>query len=450
MDKDFDIEKITDKMRSLRNTRDLEILNQILKDTELDNQKKLPDTKVLDVKYLGTIEFNGKQEEIYLLLEQMEKEDGVIIEIERYYNSEQEFLGGNNKSDQYEKIILDKQYANEKELANKLEKLDKEGILDLNELEEEKIEKIAKTLGIKPEELEKVSEVSEKNQEKNQETNVDKKNLDKVSSKTEIDASQKVTDKETMAGILNVEGQGFIKFHIVYSKKLKDNNNTTPFTIVGEKEDGQIEKIDTLEQAYGNNPTKEINQLNRDGSKLKQNEQVNSIFRIKGRDETQIAVDIGAIGTIEASVVRTPEQDNQEGISIPIETSNIRPTTRETREFINKQRNPRVKEEIERIKQHQEIGCEEISLKDIDDNPYNNTHEHTEISDDYLGKCAEKILENDEIASVYNRRDVIEKLKSTIEKSEGEAKFINTKEFLERVESEMQENAQAEHEMPNR
>lgn len=442
MDKEY-IEKIEDKMRNLRNKRDLEILNQLLNNIDLDNKEKLPDSKVLDVKYLGTIKIDGKLEEIYLLLEQMEKEDGTIIEIERYYNGNGDFLGGNNKSDQYNKIMLNEEYADEAKLAEKIENLNKEGILDLNELEEEKIEKIANVLEIEPKDIQRVAKLKTKEPEEN----IDKKELEKISSKSEIKANQKVTDKETIAEILNVEGQGFVDFNIVNSEKLKDNNNTTPFTIVGEKKNGKIEKIDTLEQAYGNNPTKEIQQLNRDGSEMKQNEQVNSIFRIKGRKESQIAIDIGPMGTIETALVRTPEQDNQEAISVPIETANIRPTTTEIREFINEKRNPRIKEEIQRIKEHQKVDCKEIELRDIDDNQYNNTHNHIEISKEYLEKCAKKILENDKISSVYNSKDVIKKLKQFIENTEGKETNLDTNELLEKVENEMQQNAQLEHEM---
>ena len=58
------------------------------------------------------------------------------------------------------------------------------------------------------------------------------------------------------------------------------------------------------------------------------------------------------MGTIEPSLVRTPAQDNEEAISIPIETSNIRPTTRESRELMNRSRNTRGKEEIQRTEAH--------------------------------------------------------------------------------------------------
>lgn len=436
MERDFDMEKVIDKMRSLRDKRDLEILNQELKDIDLNSsdQKKLSDNKVLNVKYLGVIKIEGEEKGIYLVIEQKAQKDGTLAQIERYYTEDGEFLGGDNSIDEYDFLTLDEKYMNNKDMLEKLQSIDKDGILDLNKIEQERMEEVAKELGITAKELEKMVEIDSK------------KETEKISTKSEIDTNRKVTDKETMASILNVQDKGYKKIAIIYSDKMQDNGNTTRFSFVGIKEDGTAEKIDTIEQAYGRNPSKEINSVNRDGSKVEQ-EQVNSIYRIKGKKETQIAVDIGAMGTIEPSLVRTPAQDNEEAISIPIETHNVRPTTRETRELMNEQRNPRVKEEIQRAKEHQELRCDDISLKDIDDNPNNNTHEHIEISEEYLDKCATKILENDEVSSIYNRNDVINRLKENIEKSRED---IQTEELLEQVENQMEEEAKDEHQLPQR
>ena len=436
MERDFDMEKVIDKMRSLKDKRDLEILQKDLEKIDLNsnNREKILDNKVLNVKYLGVINLENEEKGIYLVIEQKVREDGALAQVERYYTEDGEFLGGNNNSDQYDFILLNEKYANNKDMLEKLKSLDKEGILDLNKIEQERMEEVAKELGITAKELEKMSEIDSE------------KEIEKISTKSEIDTNRKVTDKETMASILNVQDKGYKKIAIIYSDKMQDNGNTTRFSFVGIKEDGTAEKIDTIEQAYGRNPSKEINSVNRDGSKVEQ-EQVNSIYRIKGKGETQIAVDIGAMGTIEPSLVRTPAQDNEEAISIPIETYNIRPTTRETRELMNEQKNPRVKEEIQRAKEHQKLRCDDISLKDIDDNPNNNTHEHIEISEEYLDKCATKILENDEVSSIYNRNDVINRLKENIEKL-GEN--IQTEELLEQVEKQMEEEATDEHQLPQR
>ena len=162
MQRNLDEEKIVDKMRSLRDKRDLEILNQELEGINLncDYQKKIEDNKVLDVKYLGIIDFENKDTNIYLLLEQKEDKDGKIEEIERYYTEDWIFLGGNNKSDQYNCILLNEKYTNEKEILEQLQKLDKEGILDLNNIETSRLEEIAQTLGTIVERLQKISEIN--------------------------------------------------------------------------------------------------------------------------------------------------------------------------------------------------------------------------------------------------------------------------------------------------
>lgn len=461
MDRDLDKEKIIEKMRSLRDKRDLEILNQDLEEVNLDSdyQKELPENKVLNIKYLGKIEINNEPKDIYLVLEQKQKDDGNKIEIERYCTEDGEILGGNNNSDQFNFITPNEKYKDVEGLVESLQSLDKQGILDLNEIEQERLEQVAKELGITVEEIKKISEIdSEKTVEDNEKENLEKdKNPDKekktlskkqvesISTKQEIKTEQKVTDKDTMASLLNVQGKGYRKIAIVYSDKFKEAGNTTKFSFVGIKQDGSAEKIDTIEQAYGTNPTKNVHSVNRDGSKIEE-EKVNSIFKIKGKTETQIAVDIGNMGTIEPSLVRTPAQDNEEAISIPIETSNIRPTTRETRELMNRNRNTRVKEEIKKIKAHEELGCEDFSIKDIDDNPNNNTHEHQEFSEEYLDKCASKILESETIANTYNRSDVKAYIKAYVKRYlETGNETIDTEDLINNVLEEMEQEAEKEH-----
>lgn len=84
-------EKILDKMRELRDVRDLQILSKELENINLDvdYKKDLAENKVLDVKYLGQIEQNvevdGKEEkvlkDIYLLIEQQKDKDGNLIKL---------------------------------------------------------------------------------------------------------------------------------------------------------------------------------------------------------------------------------------------------------------------------------------------------------------------------------------------------------------------------------
>ena len=64
MDRDFDMEKVIDKMRELKDKRDLELLKSQLDDINIDTDynKKLYENKVVDVKYLGSIDWKEEIE----------------------------------------------------------------------------------------------------------------------------------------------------------------------------------------------------------------------------------------------------------------------------------------------------------------------------------------------------------------------------------------------------
>lgn len=470
MERNFDKEKILDKMRALRDKRDIEILNQKSgKDT--NTHGKLPEEKVIDVKYLGQIDIIG---DTFLVIEQKQDENGNLIQIERYENEEGEVIGGNNKSDNYDFILLSEKYKEQQQVLEQLQTLDKQGVFDLQEIEQGRLEKVAQALGIKTEELTRIAEMDAKQEMEtkdkgriNKETQDDKKTilsqqeLESIPARTEMDVNQKVTDTQTISSLLKVQGKGYKKIQVVDSDKLPDGNSTR-FSFVGikevEKADGSgekieiAEKIDTLEQRYGQNPSKEIDSLNRDGSRV-EGKQVQSIYQIRGDNENQIGVNIGQGGTLEVSYIRTPRQNNAEAISIPIETNSVRTTSTEVREFINKNKNNDVLEESERIEQHRIAGCQNITVKDINDNPYDDTHTHEQetqeqdtklvIQRTYLDKLVDEILANDEIASVYNRKDVEEKI---IEYIEEKREIPEEDELIEQVESEMEEAAQSEHE----
>ena len=462
MDRDFDKEKIVDKMRELRDKRDLELLNQDMEDVNLDSdyQKEVSKNKVLNVKYLGTIEIDGEQKGIYLLIEQKEEKDGRLAEIEKYYTEDGEFLGADSNLDQFEFITLSEEYINKDGLLEQIESLDKEGILDLNEIENERLEELARELGIEPKDIEKYAEIDaekeindkdrtddeleDEGKENEKDENDDKevlskKEVEKIPAKTEIKTNQKVTDKDTMASLLNVEGKGYVKIAVIYSEKLQDNGNTTRFSFVGIKADGSAEKIDTLEQAYGNNPTKNVQTMNRDGSEIEE-DKMNSIFRIKGKDEEQLAVNIGQMGTIEPKFVRTPRQDGEKAISIPIETQNIRPTTRETREYMNRSRNTSVDDNIKNIEKHEKENCDEVDARNTNDNPNDDTHNH-DFNQEFINECVDRLIEK--YGDIYNRNDLNDKVLKYIEEKGNEE--LSEERFYEGLDENVREEAEQEH-----
>ena len=473
MDRDFDEEKIIDKMRELRDKRDLELLNQDMEDVNLDSyyQKEVSKNKVLNVKYLGTIEINGEQKGIYLMIEQKEEKDGRLAEIEKYYTEDGEFLGADSNLDQFEFITLSEEYINKDGLLEQIESLDKEGILDLNEIENERLEELARELGIDVEDIQKLAEIDANKEidkwhekltneqiEELQEEGIEpgdeeyrrylldhglsipKEEIEKgISTKSEINTNQKVTDKDTIASLLNVEERGYVKIAVVYSDKLKDNENTTGFTFVGIKSDGSAEKIDTLEQAYGNNPTQNVQTMSRDGSKIEK-DKVNSRFKIKGRDEEQLAVNIGQMGTIEPKFVRAPRQEGEKAISIPIETQNVRPTTREVREYMNSSKNANMKDNIKNIEEHQKEKCNEVNERNTNDNPNDDTHNH-KFDQKYINECVDRLIEK--YGDIYNRNDLNNKVLKF--KEENGTKELSQDQFYEKIDEKIGEDAEQEH-----
>lgn len=462
MEKEANQEEILNKMRELREKRFKEICSK--------SKGRTINDYIENVKYLDRIEINGVEKSIYLIEEQHKQKDGSFSKVEKYYTEDGEFLGGNNSLDNYDKVILSERYKENNDLLEKLQRIEeskKDGKLDLNKEDEKLIEEVAKELGIEKEEIKRIcvidskKEVKDKDKEVNEdekETNtnrnedeektISKKQIEKVSSKQEIEANERVTDQETMQEILGVEDKNYTKFAIVYSDKLNESNNTTEYTMVGINKDGSAEKIDSLEQDYGKNPTKEIYQMNEDGTEIKK-QQVDSIYTIKGKEEGQIAIKNGSMGEIEPSYVRTPRQDNQKGISIPIETQNIRPTTREMQESMNRNRDTDVKDNINRAEEHEKSNCDNIEKEDIDDNPYNNTHIHS-LTEEQINAMIDKTMNNEEIANTYNRCDTRKRILEEMQKCNENGEEITIEKLQEKVEKTMEKDAQEEHALPTR
>ena len=444
---DLNVKEILEKMKELRNQRNQKIAQSIvtnpLIDKQEDREKFLQNNKVVNVKYLGKIPFEEEidgekvqtEKDIYLLIEQKLDEEGNIIEIERFMTEEGEFLAGNNKSDNYNILMLVEKYKGREDLALSLQQLDTEGILDLNELEIEndRIEEIAKALGLSVEDIEALSEIelqqeieerikegteadiseeerdgTERN-EKGKET-LTKKQVEKISTKAEMNKEEKVTYNETLEEILGVKEKGYKKIAVVYSNKLQENGSSARFSVVGIKEDGTAEKIDTLSEGrFGKNPTQKVNSLNRDGSEIEENVP-QAMFQIKGRKEQEVAVRIGSMGTIEASYVRTDH--TKEGFSTQIKTQNIKSTTREVREFMSRSKNKSMAEEGERTKELRDNGAKpkDMNIRNINDNPYDDDltedTQHIMKKGGFLENTAKQILKNDQIAEIYNIGEV--------------------------------------------
>ena len=178
--------------------------------------------------------------------------------------------------------------------------------------------------------------------------------FEKVTNKQELDPNTRVTQTETLADMIpELREKGIVKIGVVYSDHSKGQNGR--FSFVGLDKDGQIHNIDSLENTQGTTTGQTVTSINsRDGSVVEE-EQVAGLVRINGRNslngqEEMLSVKVGQYGILEVDYVRADLSEDKENryLSAPIETRNIRPTTREVREFMDKSKNVDIEDELKR------------------------------------------------------------------------------------------------------
>ena len=289
------------------------------------------------------------------------------------------------------------------------EELSKEDlVLNKEEIEEKqsqkRIEDISKV--IKSKEINSYSEM------KTDQTPV----FDKVVNKQEIDPNAKVTQGETLADMIpEIKQKGIVKVGVVYSDHSKGQNGR--FSFVGIDKDGQIQTIDSLQNTQGATTGQTITSINsRDGSVVEQ-EQVSGLVKIGGRStangqEEMLSVRVGQYGILEVDYVRADlSRDKDERyLSAPIETKNQRPTTKEVREVMDKNRNTEIEGELERADEEIERDGD-AELRNIDDTASNDELTPDEIivlengEETTLRKEAEKAkISPEEFTKRYNER----------------------------------------------
>lgn len=154
----------------------------------------------------------------------------------------------------------------------------------------------------------------------------------------------------------------------------KDN---TQFEFIGINEFGEEIELNTLSMTEGTNPNKDIINVSGDGKKVEEN-QVMTILKIEngeneGKQNEGFTVTLGTYGTPEINYYRRSKQTN-EYTSIPVNliNTNQKITDLDVREYMEKQTNTNVEDNIKRAKDRIENNeNKETVLENIDDDPYN-------------------------------------------------------------------------------
>lgn len=329
----------------------------------------------------------------------------------------------------------------------KYEELGKEEMsLTKEELEEKAAEKEAEKEN--SEKLEEISKkIGSKDIESYSEINTDQTPMfDKLTSKQEIDPNARVTQSETLADMIpEIKEKGIVKVGVVYSDHSQGQSGR--FSFVGIDKDGKIHTIDSLENTQGTTTGQTVTSINsRDGSVVEE-EQVAGMVRINGRSKTNgqeemLSVRVGQYGILEVDYVRADlSRDKDERyLSAPIETKNMKPTTREVKEAMDKHKNSEIDTELERADENIE-GKEETDLRSIDDT----------ASNDQITEDSVLILENGEEVTVQELSKRLSiSTKSVVDMYNNEVGGQTVDEKIENMETEVNEQfsgrSQMEHE----
>ncbi|MCI8411897.1 MAG: hypothetical protein HFJ40_05655 [Clostridia bacterium] len=294
-----------------------------------------------------------------------------------------------------------------------------------------------------------------KSKQKNKEgtdTKVEKTTTKDINIKQEISLSERANDmhdfKKWLGGKIPEE---FTKVAIIESSQMgnmKDENGnsyknaSTRYSLALVDKDNNVEPlqkyIPNLRQrdAAGNNPTEQKYQVDKNGNVEK--DAVLSEYEIGSKI---IQIDNKEMGRVELNIGQE-EHGGNETMGVQMRDSNSTYTTsRETRSVIGEYESNgqyTVDENLEEAKQH--TDCDKMTSKDIDGDPSTKSHNH-------IDEIIEKILENDEISSTYNYEDIKNKVEQALEEDNEE---LTEKEFIEKLEKDIENNAEQEHELPSK
>lgn len=303
------------------------------------------------------------KDEIYIY-QIYDKHNNLVATVDRNGNIQFELEYFENMDKQYlESLELDEE---EFELPDELQKDDL--ILTKAELEEKdkdrKLEEVSKVI-----QSDKIDSYSEMRTDQTSMFN-------KVTNKQELNPNTRVTQTETLADMIpELKEKGITKVGVVYSDYSKGQNGR--FSFVGIDKDGKIQKLESLENIQGTTTGQTISSINSSDGSIVEKEQVAGMVRINGRNnkngrEEFISVRQGQYGILEVDYVRSEPSEDKDNryISAPIETHNIKPTTREVREFMDKSKNIDMKDELKKSQSELERD-NEMQMKNMDDTASN-------------------------------------------------------------------------------
>lgn len=383
---------------------------------ELKNENPDVEVDIEDIVYCGQIEIEvdgeKQKKDVFLVKENI---DG---NVKMKYYTEDDLIA----IDYNEMIIPSEEYQH----CNLKEIQKDENRVSLNELEEDRINNVSKIIGIDEKDIEASSEIDTK---KLNEEELLRKN---VNIKNEFSSTQKITSTENFENIVPGANK-YSKIAVIYSSKTTDR-----FCLVGITNDGKVEKLEGLERTEGVNSSENIVTSDRKGEEVKQ-KTTSAMFRVKGRPNEAFSMYIGNAGCVEVNYVRRSMDD--EYISIPVESDHTRYVKSELKRDLDKTKNTRVEEEVDRAQEEFKEHNGKTDFKNIDDNPKNDVN-------------------HDNIIKTENGREitfeqVIDEIEREQNVSRGEAERLFRENYdenktYEKIKADIEEEIEEQMRIPNR
>ena len=274
-----------------------------------------------------------------------------------------------------------------------------------------------------------------------------------ISDKQQIKADTKIDDKKTIGQALDLNTTEYSKVAIVYSDKLNeiadnpnDAKNSTRYSFVAIRKDGTAQIINDkleIDASSGNNSNKEAIKVDANKTARKDNKTL-SRYKIAGKDE-YLSVENRQYGEVKAYYGKGKTKDGNMNVETQLETTNVRPTSRQLRELqadkkgIYKTENM-AKEANEHFDNHNEesIG---INAVDGDENTVDK-QDVDEIQDGYIQNIVNELMQVEEIDEVFTRREIEER---TVKFFEKQNNITNMKELKEQLKNDIQFDAEHMH-----
>ena len=389
---ELDKEELYEKLVSLYNKLKLNLIE--------DGKDK--NTIIQDIRYLGTVQLEERIDglenytetlkDVYVVEEYDIETDKVTL---KYYLDDM-CIGTEFGDKIIETEDCKKRFKNIDNIRDLVDELkydeltaeQKEETKSLKELEEERLEKIAKSLGIDVKELKDISEFDldkdgNKEDQKEEIKENDEENLeDRIHTKESTDLDQ-IYEGITLRNVLGLSSE-YARIAIVSSNEIRGvegNKQNGKYSFVGVKYNGEITVLDETilgpDNQEGIDPRKMDTTVDIDGTVDK--EQNIASYKVMGKKNLYLSIGYDESYGREIKIAKRSET-GEEDLEFELltnryasyqEDSDVRQFREDNSEGINKADNA-----IEKADAHEKEECENVNTEDIDNNMYNDTHHH--------------------------------------------------------------------------